>query len=61
MGVQENLQVMNLLKSYGVADGNTQFVITHFSHNSAPFIKHLSEIERQYGFIAAYDGLEIEI
>ena len=61
MGVQENLQVMKLLKSYGVADGNTKFVITHFSHNSAPITVHLSEIEKQYGFIAAYDGMEIEI
>lgn len=61
MGMDENLEVMTRLQADGVADENTKFVITHFSHNSAPFTERLQAIEKQYGVIAAYDGMEIEI
>ncbi|MBQ9081308.1 MAG: hypothetical protein IJY26_01570 [Clostridia bacterium] len=61
MGIEANAEVIKKLKSDGVADGNTKFVITHFSHNSAPFTERLKDIEKEYGVIAAYDGMTVEI
>lgn len=61
MGIEENMLMKDKLKSFGVIDDNTKIVITHFSHNSNPIKKRLAEIEKKYGVIAAYDGLEIEI
>ena len=45
----------------GVCDGHTRFVITHFSHNCNPLTSNLAALEREYGVIAAYDGLELEV
>lgn len=61
MGIEQNAQVIKSLKSDGVADENTKFVITHFSHNSKPTTAHLKIIEQAYGVIAAYDGMMVEI
>lgn len=61
MGIDENAKVMRLLRANGTADENTKFVITHFSHNSAPFTERLAAIEEKYGVIAAYDGMTVEI
>ena len=60
MGLEENIAVMARLRADGVADGHTRFVITHFSHNSAPFTARLRPIEARYGVIAAYDGMTVE-
>ena len=40
---------------------NTVKIITHFSHNANPVKERVEKVERQYGVIAAYDGLSIEI
>ena len=61
MGIEENAQVMRRLRADGVADGDTRFVITHFSHNSAPFTSRLRALEEEYGVIAAYDGMTLEV
>ncbi len=61
MGLDENVEVIKRLKADGVANDDTKFVITHFSHNSAPFTERLKKIEKEYGVIAAYDGMTIEI
>lgn len=61
MGIEENAAVMRRLKADGVADGNTRFVITHFSHNSAPLTARLRPIEEEYGVTAAYDGMTVEL
>ena len=61
MGLEENVEVMNRLKADGVANENTKFVITHFSHNSAPFTKRLEKIGKAYGVIPAFDGMTLEI
>lgn len=60
MGLAQNAEVMARLKSDGVADDSTKFVITHFSHNSEPFTERLKSFERAYGVIAAYDGMTID-
>lgn len=54
-------ELVKKLKSVGVVDDNTIKVITHFSHNSNPTRSRVSEIAKRYGFVGAYDGLNIEI
>ncbi len=61
MGIDENLRVFRRLAEAGLADGHTLRVITHFSHNSEPTAEALLCAERDYGMIAAYDGMSIEI
>ncbi len=61
MGLDENVRTFDRLKEIGLADGHTKKVITHFSHNACPSPAALARAEREFGVIAAYDGLEIEI
>ncbi len=61
MGLDEIMNSFSRLGGIGLADGDTKKVITHFSHNSRPALDLLARAEREYGVIAAYDGMEIEI
>ncbi len=61
MTLEDDKAVMERLKSAGLADKNTKFVITHFSHNSEPTAEKLAKAEREYGVIAAYDGMRLKI
>lgn len=61
MNIYENLTVLQRLKEVGTADSRTKCVITHFSHNSEPFKERMDELAARYGFIAAYDGMTLEI
>ena len=61
MCVEDNMAILRYLKHMGVADGETKSVITHFSHNSNPTAERLKAIESEYGVIAAYDGMVVEI
>ena len=50
------------LVKLGLADDKTKFVLNHFSHNGANTVyDDFKVIAEKYGFIASYDGLEIEI
>ena len=59
MGVYENEAIFSRLKSAGLVRENTQKVFTHFSHNSAPAQDKLIKAEKEFGAIAAYDGMEL--
>ena len=61
MGICDNMQIKQKLIEAGVAGNDTKYLITHFSHNANPLRENLKALEEQYGVIAAYDGLEIEI
>ena len=61
MGLDENMRTLEKLARIGFIDGHTKKVITHFSHNSTPTEELLARAEAEYGVIAAYDGMEIEI
>ena len=61
MNIEDGMQVKSRLISAGVCGENTKFVITHFSHNCNPLTENLAALERQYGVIAAYDGMEVEV
>lgn len=61
MCVEGDMILANRLEQAGIIDKSTIKVITHFSHNSNPVKERLEKIEQQFGVIAAYDGLSIEI
>ncbi len=61
MGLKEAARTAERLRRAGVVDDGTKFVITHFSHNSRPSQEAVERAEREYGFIAAYDGMTLEI
>ncbi len=61
MGLGDNAVMKEELLRRGVVNQDTKYVITHFSHNSEPFKENLTKAEKEYGFIAAYDGMKIEI
>lgn len=61
MGLWENREVLKRLEAIGFADGHTKKVITHFSHNAAPTAEKLKRAEEEFGVIAAYDGMRLEI
>ena len=45
-----------------IADENTIFVINHFSHNGKNILHdELFANAKKYGFLASYDGMEVEI
>lgn len=61
MGVFTNIKVRERLLELGIADEETVFIITHFSHNTNPIYDDIAKIAEENGFIAAYDGMRIEI
>ena len=61
MGLDENMRVLARLKEIGFADGRTKKVITHFSHNARPTKERLQKAEEEFGVIAAYDGMVLEL
>lgn len=61
MGLDENARTMEKLRNLSLTDERTKFVITHFSHNSKPSPDLLAKAEREYGVIAAYDGMTLEV
>ena len=61
MGIPDNIKVRERMYNEGMADGNTKFILTHFAHSFAPFYDNMRKAAADNGFIAAYDGFEIEI
>ena len=61
MGVFENRRIFERLKSTGLVHQNTKCVLTHFSHNSEPSEDKLIRAEQEFGAVAAYDGMTIEL
>ena len=61
MCIADNLAIKERLDKAGVTNADTKSVITHFSHNAKPSREKLSEIDKKYPVIAAYDGLTLEI
>ena len=60
MGLEDNLAMQREFERLGIADKNTRYAITHYSHNNAPLKEHLERAEREYGYIPTYDGTSIE-
>lgn len=60
MGLDENKRTLERLNAFGLTDEKTKKVLTHFSHNCRPSPERLALAEAE-GFIAAYDGLTLEV
>ena len=53
-------ELVESFKEIGVADDRTRVVVNHFSHNGGHVLHdEIAPIAREFGFTAAYDGLEI--
>lgn len=61
MGIYEDMQVLRRLTAVGLVDEHTKKVITHFSHNSEPTPELLRQAEEEFGVIAAFDGMTLNL
>ncbi len=61
MGLEDNRAMEREFLKRGIVGGKTRYAITHFSHNGAPLSENLAKAEKEYGYLAAYDGLEVKI
>ena len=55
------IEMAELLRSNGNADGNTKFVLSHIGHLVDRTHAELEREAAEVGMIAAYDGMEIEL
>lgn len=60
MNLETNLEVVERLRREGLADQDTVFVMNHFSHHGEATYEEMASETEKYGFITAYDGLELE-
>lgn len=60
MGIPDNIVVKEELLSMGAADGNTRFIINHFSHNGHLLYDELKAQAEKHGLTPTYDGMEVE-
>lgn len=61
MGIFENKTIYERLKATGLVTSDTKHILTHFSHNSVPTRENLARAEQEFGAVAAYDGMRLEI
>lgn len=60
MGFPDNIKIRERMLREGMAREDTLFVATHFVHTFNPIHERITPIFREHGFVAAYDGLNIE-
>lgn len=60
MSFGSNIAVVNRMKKCGIIDADTVIVLNYFSHNGGQTYDEMAEAAQKYGFIIAYDGLEVE-
>lgn len=61
MGIKCDAEVKKRLMDSGRTNDKTKFIITHFSHNGGLLHDEIEKLGLEYGFIAAYDGMDFEI
>ena len=61
MGFDTVCDVKNRMVDMGLTDEKTIFCINHFSHNIGSLHNELEKHAEKFGFIVAYDGLEVNI
>jgi len=61
MGIDAVIRTREKLLSMGVADDDTVFVATHFSHNGGYSHAELEEALGRFGILVAYDGMKLEL
>lgn len=61
MGFEENKILKTELINRGIANANTKFVATHFTHNKAETHDKIEKIYAGTDILVAYDGFEIQL
>ena len=61
MSIYDNLKVKNRMFKMGLADEQTKFVLSHFSHNGGMLHHEMVKWAEENNFIIAYDGFEITV
>lgn len=61
MGLGDNQAMQAEFSRLGIVDGHTVYVVTHFSHNAAPLKENLKTLQKDYGYLPAYDGFSLDI
>ncbi len=61
MGLEDNKAMQAQFLSRGIADGDTKFAITHYSHNNNPLSETLKRAEKEYDFLSTHDGMSVFI
>lgn len=61
LNVEGVCKMRDLMKKYGVIKNNALVILTHFSHEGIPMQEILDEQVKEFGLIAAYDGLRVNI
>ena len=61
MSLKVNREIVGRMRHKGFVDGNTVIIMSHFSHNSGDGYGKMAIETEKYGFLTAYDGMEIEI
>ncbi len=61
MGIFANRLVKQRMQEQGISSVDTQFFLTHFSHNAGLSHEALEELVRDDGFSVAYDGMDLVI
>jgi phosphoribosyl 1,2-cyclic phosphate phosphodiesterase len=61
MGLEGDIKAKNKMLEDEIADKDTLFVATHFSHNGGLLYEELREKLEPNGIIVAYDGMTLEL
>lgn len=61
MGLEDAAEQKERLLSLNLADEHTLWVVNHFSHNGGWLHDELCRHAQKYGFLAAYDGMSVEV
>ncbi len=60
MGLMDNERLLHHLEEMGAVAPQTLRYVNHFSHNGNPLFDRLEGVAAEYGFLASYDGCEVE-
>ncbi len=60
MGFPNIARVVEKLRALGAANNNTVICVNHFSHNGNPMHEHICKRAADYGYLASYDGYQVE-
>ena len=61
MGLPDNIRVREKLLEMGVCDGETKFILNHFSHNGGMVYDEYAPLAAEKGFAVSYDGMAVEV
>ncbi|MBE7079535.1 MAG: MBL fold metallo-hydrolase [Clostridiales bacterium] len=61
MGLEDNRATQEEMLRRKIVNEGTVYAITHYSHNNSPLKENLERAKKEYGYLPAYDGMEIEI